>query len=134
MRYHSIRTVYAISVSMGFLSRRLLLEPLGASQLCDRSGRFVLLCCQGIQLSRLTEPAVSAFMDLYLAVYPATVLAKLQMSIKKKFAFSIALGIGAVGGIVAAYKCTRLPGLAEEDFSCRHSRPRQTPESADGYC
>ncbi|RMY95778.1 hypothetical protein D0864_05278 [Hortaea werneckii] len=61
--------------------------------------------------------AVSAFMDLYLAVYPATVLAKLQMSIKKKFAFSVALGIGAVGGIVAAYKCTRLPGLAEEDFS-----------------
>lgn len=58
-------------------------------------------------------------MDLYLAVYPAMILAKLQMNIKKKLALAAALGIGSVACIVAAYKCTRLPGLADDDFSCR---------------
>lgn len=57
-------------------------------------------------------------MDLYLAVYPAWILARLQMNIKKKIALASALGIGFVACIVAAYKCTRLPGLAKDDFSC----------------
>ncbi|KAK7440680.1 integral membrane protein [Colletotrichum acutatum] len=37
-----------------------------------------------------------ALVDLYLAIYPAVVLAKLQMSIRKKVALSIALGIGSI--------------------------------------
>lgn len=40
--------------------------------------------------------AYSAVVDLYLAIYPATVLFKLQMSLKKKLAFSVALGIGSM--------------------------------------
>ena len=72
---------------------------------------------------RLTTSALSAFMDLYLAVYPAWVLARLQMNIKKKLALATALGIGSVACIVAAYKCTRLPGLASDDFSCKRTVP-----------
>ncbi|KAK1521346.1 integral membrane protein [Colletotrichum paranaense] len=37
-----------------------------------------------------------ALVDLYLAIYPAVVLAKLQMSVRKKVALSIALGIGSM--------------------------------------
>jgi len=62
-------------------------------------------------------------MDLYLAVYPAIILAKLQMNIRKKLALATALGIGGVACIVAAYKCTRLPGLAGDDFSCTNRFP-----------
>jgi hypothetical protein len=58
-------------------------------------------------------------MDLYLAIYPAVILARLQMNIKKKMALASALGIGSVACVVAAYKCTRLPGLASADFSCK---------------
>ncbi|RYP27627.1 hypothetical protein DL766_006300 [Monosporascus sp. MC13-8B] len=36
----------------------------------------------------------SAFVDLYLAVYPTIVLLKLQLSLRKKLALSIALGVG----------------------------------------
>ncbi|KAK1997557.1 integral membrane protein [Colletotrichum falcatum] len=61
--------------------------------------------------------AVCGIVDLYLAVYPAVVLAGLQMNIKKKVALSIALGIGSVSSVVAIYKCTRLPSLASQDFS-----------------
>lgn len=57
-------------------------------------------------------------MDLYLAVYPACVLFNLQMKIQKKVGLSIALGIGSMACIVAAYKCTRMPAMASEDFSC----------------
>ncbi|KAF4783148.1 integral membrane protein [Colletotrichum scovillei] len=59
----------------------------------------------------------SAFVDVYLAVYPSIVLYRLQMPIKKKVALSFALGIGAISGIVAIYKTTRLPLLASEDYS-----------------
>lgn len=40
--------------------------------------------------------ALSAFVDLYLAIYPAVVLFKLQMKIRKKLALTAALSIGAV--------------------------------------
>ncbi|KAK2053312.1 integral membrane protein [Colletotrichum caudatum] len=63
----------------------------------------------------------SAFVDVYLAVYPAIVLFKLQMRLKKKLALSCALGIGAISGIVAIYKTTRLPLLASQDYSCNCS-------------
>ncbi|KAF4972243.1 hypothetical protein FSARC_1140 [Fusarium sarcochroum] len=61
--------------------------------------------------------ALSATTDLYLAIYPAVVLFKLQMNIRKKIALSCALGIGSIASIVAIYKCTRLPSLASADFS-----------------
>lgn len=38
----------------------------------------------------------SAFLDLYLAVYPSIVLYKLQMTRKKKIALCGALGIGSM--------------------------------------
>lgn len=40
--------------------------------------------------------ALSAFVDLYLAVYPVAVLWKLNMSMRKKLALSSALGLGAM--------------------------------------
>jgi hypothetical protein len=69
---------------------------------------------------KLTTIALSAFMDLYLAVYPAIILAGLQMNMKKKIALGVALGIGSVSCVVAAYKCTQLPSLASDDFSCKY--------------
>uniref|UniRef100_A0A8H7TTI2 Fe2OG dioxygenase domain-containing protein n=1 Tax=Bionectria ochroleuca TaxID=29856 RepID=A0A8H7TTI2_BIOOC len=65
--------------------------------------------------------SVSAFTDLYLALYPATVLFKLQMNIRKKIALSVALGIGSVATVIAIKKCTRLPALAEKDFTYKTS-------------
>jgi hypothetical protein len=44
----------------------------------------------------LIETDFSAFLDLYLAVYPSIVLYKLQMSRKKKLALCGALGIGSM--------------------------------------
>ncbi|KAJ4160376.1 hypothetical protein NW754_003501 [Fusarium falciforme] len=61
--------------------------------------------------------SLSATTDLYLAVYPAVILWRLQMNIRKKIALSFALGIGSISTIVAIYKCTRLPSLASPDFS-----------------
>lgn len=40
--------------------------------------------------------AISAAVDLYLAVYPAVVLYRLQINLKKKVALSVALGFGSV--------------------------------------
>jgi hypothetical protein len=40
-------------------------------------------------------PAYSAFIDFYLAVYPALTLSRLQMKRKKKIGLMIALGIGS---------------------------------------
>ncbi|CAG9985187.1 unnamed protein product [Clonostachys byssicola] len=65
--------------------------------------------------------SVSAFTDLYLALYPATVLFKLQMNVRKKIALSVALGIGSVATVIAIKKCTRLPALAEKDFTYKTS-------------
>lgn len=42
------------------------------------------------------EIAFSAFVDLYLATYPAFILFHLQMSLRKKIALSAALGLGTV--------------------------------------
>ncbi|KAF6820832.1 integral membrane protein [Colletotrichum musicola] len=59
----------------------------------------------------------SAALDLYLAVYPATVLMKLQMNLKKKLILSIALGIGSISCFISIYKSTRLPSHASPDFT-----------------
>ncbi|QBZ56765.1 hypothetical protein PoMZ_01681 [Pyricularia oryzae] len=61
--------------------------------------------------------AFSAFVDVYLAVYPAVVLFGLQMSLKKKVVLSSALGIGSISSAVAIYKTTRVPSIGSEDFS-----------------
>ncbi|CAH0051947.1 unnamed protein product [Clonostachys solani] len=44
----------------------------------------------------LTDIAYSAFVDIYLAVYPAIVLYKIQMPRKKKLFLSLALGVGSM--------------------------------------
>ncbi|KAH9899087.1 integral membrane protein [Xylariomycetidae sp. FL2044] len=59
----------------------------------------------------------SAFVDFYLAFYPAAVLFKLRMSLKKKLGLSFALGIGSISGAVAVYKTSRLYLLQSPDFS-----------------
>ncbi|KAF4782857.1 integral membrane protein [Colletotrichum scovillei] len=62
--------------------------------------------------------AYSAALDLYLAVYPATVLMRLQMNIKKKV---LLLGLDrcmtANSCFISIYKSTRLPSLASKDFT-----------------
>ena len=40
--------------------------------------------------------ALSAFVDLYLAIYPTTVLLNLHMSLRKRLALSAALGLGSM--------------------------------------
>ncbi|KAH8429530.1 uncharacterized protein LDX57_007192 [Aspergillus melleus] len=59
--------------------------------------------------------AVSAFVDLYLAIYPSTVLFKLQMSFRKKLALSAAMGLGAVAAATAIVKCAQIKGLADKE-------------------
>lgn len=47
-------------------------------------------------LTALLVLAFSAFLDFYLAIYPAYMLLKLQMPLRKKLALSSALGFGLV--------------------------------------
>ncbi|EED19712.1 conserved hypothetical protein [Talaromyces stipitatus ATCC 10500] len=57
--------------------------------------------------------ALSAFVDLYLAIYPSVVLWKLNMSVKKRLALMGALGLGSIAAAMAVIKCTQLKGLAD---------------------
>lgn len=67
----------------------------------------------------LTGIAFSAFVDLYLAVYPSFVLFKLQMSLRKKIALSAALGLGTVAAVCAMVKCSQIKGLQNQsDSTC----------------
>ncbi|WQF80753.1 hypothetical protein CDEST_05767 [Colletotrichum destructivum] len=59
--------------------------------------------------------AFCVFADVYLSIYPAVVLSKLQMDIRKKVALSIALGFGSISSIIVIYKCTRLYKMASPD-------------------
>ncbi|KAI0469326.1 hypothetical protein F4859DRAFT_487718 [Xylaria cf. heliscus] len=61
--------------------------------------------------------AFSAFVDLYLSVYPGVVLYKIQLPTRKKIALSAALGIGSISTVVAVYKITTLDSLASVDFT-----------------
>ncbi|RMZ72390.1 integral membrane [Pyrenophora seminiperda CCB06] len=101
VRRYPLRTVHSHSVAVGLFGEGDLLEPLGAGKLCHRS-RY---------------KAISAAVDLYLALYPALVLYRLRINRRKKIALSIALGLGSVAGAVAIYKSTRLPALASPDFT-----------------
>ena len=40
--------------------------------------------------------ALSAFVDLYLSIYPAVILWRLNMSVKKRLALMCALGLGSM--------------------------------------
>lgn len=44
----------------------------------------------------MPRAVLSAFVDLYLAVYPGTVLARLGIKRKKKIALIVALGLGCM--------------------------------------
>ncbi|KAH7319849.1 hypothetical protein B0I35DRAFT_221831 [Stachybotrys elegans] len=60
----------------------------------------------------------AAFVDVVLAVYPVAKLFQIQMSARRRFGLSCALGIGAVGGAVAVYKTTVIPeGISSPDYS-----------------
>ncbi|KAB8067071.1 hypothetical protein BDV29DRAFT_163791 [Aspergillus leporis] len=59
--------------------------------------------------------ALSAFVDLYLAIYPSTVLMKLHMPLKKRLALCAALGMGSVAAAMAIVKSTQFPNLARKD-------------------
>ncbi|RYC65170.1 hypothetical protein CHU98_g1045 [Xylaria longipes] len=61
--------------------------------------------------------AFSAFVDLYLAVYPGVVLYKIKLPTRKKIALSLALGIGEVSTVVAVVKIIGLDSLASIDFT-----------------
>ncbi|KAL3489188.1 hypothetical protein BJX62DRAFT_226740 [Aspergillus germanicus] len=61
--------------------------------------------------------AISGFVDLYLAVYPIVVLARLQITLKKKLALCAALGMGAVACAMAIVKCFQLPSLYDTSDS-----------------
>ncbi|KAJ5551456.1 hypothetical protein N7535_000594, partial [Penicillium sp. DV-2018c] len=58
--------------------------------------------------------AFSAVVDLSLALYPVTVLLKLQMSLRKRIALCAALGLGSIASAMAIIKCTQLHGLADK--------------------
>lgn len=53
--------------------------------------------------------AFSAFVDLFLAIYPGVVLFKLQMSLRKKIALTSAFGLGAMYGNLTTdpFKCLK---------------------------
>ncbi|KAL2844821.1 hypothetical protein BJY01DRAFT_235157 [Aspergillus pseudoustus] len=61
--------------------------------------------------------AVSGFVDLYFAIYPSIVLARLQISLQKKLALCAALGMGSVACAMAIVKCFQLPSLYDTSDS-----------------
>lgn len=76
----------------------------------------------------LFETDFSAFLDLYLAVYPSIVLYKLQMSRKKKVALCGALGIGSMFvswmDPVAAMMLTHCPDPPSSRYTKQPGYPR----------
>ncbi|KAJ5161242.1 hypothetical protein N7492_006634 [Penicillium capsulatum] len=58
--------------------------------------------------------AFSAFVDLYLAIYPGYIMFHLQMSLRKKIALTAALGLGSVAAATAMVKCAQIKGLANQ--------------------
>lgn len=65
----------------------------------------------------------SAFLDFYLAIYPAIVLWKLQMAINKKIALTCALGMGFLSGSIGIVKATGVPTLSSADVSYELCNP-----------
>ncbi|KAG5295466.1 hypothetical protein I7I50_08226 [Histoplasma capsulatum G186AR] len=66
--------------------------------------------------------AVSAFVDLYFAVYSVVVCWQLKVLVLKKIAVCAALGLGLIACAVAIVKCVHLPTLKQRvDTSYRSS-------------
>lgn len=67
--------------------------------------------------------AFSAFVDLFLAIYPGVVLFKLQMSLRKKIALTAALGLGAMYGNLAIdpFKFSKLTSTVNPQCGCNCS-------------
>jgi hypothetical protein len=62
--------------------------------------------------------AMSAFVDVVLAFYPAVVLCRSPMSLRRRVSLTATLGFGAIGGAIAIYKTFLIPdGLGHPDFS-----------------
>lgn len=69
-----------------------------------------------------SDAAISAFVDLYMAIYPSFVLFKLQMSLRKKIALCITLGLGSLAAACAMAKCAQIKGLANQsDSTCKQN-------------
>ncbi|KAJ5095482.1 hypothetical protein NUU61_004838 [Penicillium alfredii] len=63
--------------------------------------------------------ALCAFIDILLGVYPAVIVFKLHMSLRKRLALCAALGMAAISAAMAVVKCLQLPGLADQaDPTC----------------
>lgn len=89
------RALWDFSVQGKCLDRQILVDY------CIYAGCECPFSFMGIGLylgSKLTKrvTAFSAFVDIYLAIYPTVVLLKLQMNVRKKWALCCALGIGSV--------------------------------------
>lgn len=70
----------------------------GPSRLCDLHRRYAARLPKLPIDERNADPslALSAFVDLYLAIYPSVVLWRLQITLGKKLALCAALGLGGV--------------------------------------
>ncbi|KAL8717512.1 MAG: hypothetical protein Q9225_005244 [Loekoesia sp. 1 TL-2023] len=70
------------------------------------------------------QGSYSAFMDLFLALLPITVISKLKMKKSKKIALCILLGLGILTAISGAIRASYLPELNNrDDITCKRSLP-----------
>ena len=61
--------------------------------------------------------AYSAFLDFALALFPITVLRKLQMKTSRKVTLSIIMGLGVFAGVCASIKTSLIPLRTQPDFT-----------------
>ncbi|KAE8374523.1 hypothetical protein BDV26DRAFT_295885 [Aspergillus bertholletiae] len=77
--------------------------------------------CNDVQILiryAIFNAALSATVDLYLAIYPSTVLMKLRMPLRKRLALCAALGMGSIAAATAIAKSTQFPDFAhQEDYT-----------------
>ncbi|KAB8256821.1 hypothetical protein BDV32DRAFT_140926 [Aspergillus pseudonomiae] len=74
--------------------------------------------CNDVQILikyAIFNAALSASVDLYLAIYPSTVLMKLRMPLRKRLALCAALGMGIIAAATAIAKSTQFPDFANQD-------------------
>ncbi|RYP61818.1 hypothetical protein DL770_009711 [Monosporascus sp. CRB-9-2] len=73
----------------------LIFEECSEDETGSRPGKYCISLGVKTRFDIYTS-AFSGFVDLYLTLYPTIVLSKLQLSLRKKLAFSAALGVGFV--------------------------------------
>ncbi|KAE8418638.1 hypothetical protein BDV36DRAFT_282894 [Aspergillus pseudocaelatus] len=74
--------------------------------------------CNDVQILikyAIFNATLSASVDLYLAIYPSTVLMKLRMPLRKRLALCAALGMGSIAAATAIAKSTQFPDFAHQD-------------------